>query len=608
MRPASPSSPGEAVAKLEACRLFDGPPRDFWPKFAQICAELVEAQATAIVVKLDGAWRIVAGWPQPREFPLAVAGPAFEALAQRAVDDGIATGPAGQAAPALLLVGLAMGEGAQDSVLAVALRRTAADDLLAAGSVLRMAADTPFLYQRQQLLNRTKREVENYAQALEVLAATNSQTRFLSVAMALVNELAARFHCSRASLGWTDGPYVRVKAISGTDHFEKRMAIVQRLEAAMEETRDQDEEILIPVPPDGTLVTRDHAAYAALEAVPTLLSSPVRIDGLPKGALLLERSAPPFTEADALALRVVADQVARRLDDLHKLDRWFGARWAAGFREWCAGFLGPKHTWVKVGALAGCLLLLLATFVPIPYRVDATFILRPDALQYVPAPFDGYLAAVPVRPGDLVPKGGLLVQMATADLRVEEASAMAEEQRYESEAEKAEAERQLSDMRVARAMQAESQSRLDLVRYRLSRAEMRAPFDGVVVEGDLRERIGAPLKTGDILMKFSQLKDLYIEMRVPERDIDLVAHSRRAEAAFASRPEDTFKITIVRIEPMASVDKDGNAFTLRGRLDGTASWFRPGMSGIAKVDAGWRSLLWIATHRMIDFLRLKLWW
>jgi GAF domain-containing protein len=115
---------------------------------------------------------------------------------------------------------------------------------------------------------------------------------------------------------------VRVIAISGTDHFEKRMAIVQRLEAAMEEARDQDEEILWPAPPDGTLITRDHAAYADLERVPSLLSSPIRVDGEPVGALLLERTSPPFSEADALALRVVCDQVARRLHDLHKLDRW----------------------------------------------------------------------------------------------------------------------------------------------------------------------------------------------------------------------------------------------------------------------------------------------
>jgi hypothetical protein len=32
------------------------------------------------------------------------------------------------------------------------------------------------------------------------------------------------------------------------------------------------------------------------------------------------------------------------------------------------------------------------------------------------------------------------------------------------------------------------------------------------------------------------------------------------------------------------------------------------MSGIAKVNVGERSLAWIGTHRLIDFLRLKLWW
>ena len=39
----------------------------------------------------------------------------------------------------------------------------------------------------------------------------------MGVAMALVNELAARFHCSRVALGWSDGPYVRARAISGSE-------------------------------------------------------------------------------------------------------------------------------------------------------------------------------------------------------------------------------------------------------------------------------------------------------------------------------------------------------------------------------------------------------
>jgi hypothetical protein len=32
------------------------------------------------------------------------------------------------------------------------------------------------------------------------------------------------------------------------------------------------------------------------------------------------------------------------------------------------------------------------------------------------------------------------------------------------------------------------------------------------------------------------------------------------------------------------------------------------MSGIAKINAPPRSLMWILTHRTADFLRMKLWW
>jgi multidrug resistance efflux pump len=201
-----------------------------------------------------------------------------------------------------------------------------------------------------------------------------------------------------------------------------------------------------------------------------------------------------------------------------------------------------------------------------------------------------------------------LLKLDTSDLRVERAAAAAERQRFASEAEKAEADKKLADLRAARAALAQAQARLDLVDYRLGRAEMRAPFDGVVVEGDLRERIGAPVKIGDVLMKVSKLEGLYVEMRVPERDVDLIAGSREAEVAFTTRPEDTFGVTLERIEPAAQVEREGSVFVVTGKLARGADWLRPGMSGVAKVESRSRTLAWIATHRLVDFLRLKLWW
>ncbi len=606
-------SSAETYARLESCRLYEGAVKTFWPLFARTCGELVSATATRVVVKADGVWRSVAIWPDAREFPFSVQGQPFAELAERALRERVIRVPASMdGAPGLLLLALATGEPADASLLAVAITPGNSEDVDQAAAVLRLAVDTPLLFQRQRQLDRVRRDVANYAQALEVLAATHVHTRFLPVAMSVINELASRHRCSRVSLGWKQGLVFHVKAVSGTDRFERRMEVVQRLEAAMEEAAEQDEEIAWPVWPDSDAVHRDHENYAKHERLGSLMSVPLRVDGEPCGVLTLERSETEaaFTEHDALALRVVADQVARRLDDLHRNDRWFGARWATEGRKWFAKFLGPKQTWLKASGIAGALVLGFALLVPLPYRVNANFIVRAEALLHLPAPFEGYLSTVLVRPGDLVKAGDLLLSLDQSDLRVERAAALAERQRFSSEVERAEADRKLADLRAAKAAFAQAQARLELIDYRLSRAEMRAPFDGVVVDGDLRERIGAPVKPGDVLMKVSRLAGLYVEMRVPERDIDLIARSKTADVAFTTRPEDAFAVRIERIEPAAQVEKEGNVFVVRGHLEQSkqAEWLRPGMSGVAKVESDRRTLAWIATHRLVDFLHLKFWW
>jgi multidrug resistance efflux pump len=598
----------EALARLETCRVFEGSAKEFWDLFTRTCAEIVHANAARVITRVQGEWRLVAGWPDPREFPLAMSGPAFLSLAEQAVAEMLAAVPA--TAPGrtgLLLVALA-GDAGEHVLLAVALLPGELEHLRAAGAVLRLASDTPLLYLRQRQLHQSKRDLVHYSLALEVLAATNAHTRFLSVAMALVNELAARFRAPRVALGWNQGAYVRVRAVSGTDRFESRMEAVQRLESVMEEARDQDEEILVPPPVDCEAITREHETYTRFEALRGLLSVPVRVEGDPVGVLVLERTDTPFDEDDAVAVRVIADQAARRLEDLARSDRWFGARWAAAWRLSLARLLGPTQTWTKLWALLLAALLIVSVTVPIPFRVSASFLVRAEALQFLPAPFDGYLSGVQVRPGDRVRRGDVLLQLDESDLLVEQAGALAEAVRYGAEAEKAEADRKLADFRAARALERQAQARLDLVRYRLSRCVVRAPFDGVVVEGDLHERIGAPVKAGDVLLKVSQLAGLYVEMRVPERDIDLVERSTRAEVAFTTRPEDRFTVGIERIEPSATADREGNAFLIRASLGDRADWVRPGMGGVARIDVGRRYALWIASHRLLDFLRLKLWW
>jgi hypothetical protein len=54
--------------------------------------------------------------------------------------------------------------------------------------------------------------------------------------------------------------------------------------------------------------------------------------------------------------------------------------------------------------------------------------------------------------------------------------------------------------------------------------------------------------------------------------------------------------------------KDGrNAFEVEARLEPGDAPLRPGLQGVAKIDAGTQSFAWIWTHRITDWLRLALW-
>ncbi len=387
------------------------------------------------------------------------------------------------------------------------------------------------------------------------------------------------------------------------------MALVSGLEQAMDEALEQDEEILWPAPEDCTAVVRDHEEFARAQGVPHLLSLPIRLETEPVGVLTLERAATAFTAREMQTLRLLCDHIARRLQSLKTHDRWWGARLLTTARERAVKLLGPEHTLAKLGGLVAFAALAVLVFGRAEYRVEAPFILKSDALAQITAPFEGFIDEVRVRVGDPVQAGQPLLALDTRELYLQEAAAIAERVRFLAEAQKAESENNVADMQIARASADEAAARLALVRYHLKQATVLAPFAGFVVEGDLRERISAPVKQGEVLVKVARIEAMFAEVSLPERDVHEVRAGKHGQIAFASRPQFTFPVAVERVEPIAEVRDKGNVFVVRAVLPaGAQPWWRPGMSGVCKIEAGRRGLLWIFTHRTVDFLRLYLWW
>ncbi|HET6487478.1 MAG TPA: efflux RND transporter periplasmic adaptor subunit [Spirochaetia bacterium] len=599
-----------SLEQLHQLGRYRGEPAQFWRSFLGILMSMADASAGAVLVRGAGKgapWRVAAREPpQADGLPDRLTG-GMDTVAEPCVRDGVTLwGADGERRAA---VHLDTGGGEELCLAALVLGRSSR---LAGPEVTRrllLAAHAPADYQARRVAVASAGQVESLAGALDLSVVLNDQNRFLPAAMAFCNEIAARLRCERVSLGWTEKGYIELQAASHVDRFDRKTDAVQLLEGAMEEALDQDADVLVPADGSGGAVSRDHQSFARAQDSRYLCSLPLRVEGAPVAVCTCERNTTPFTESELQRLRLLCDLAARRLADLKRWDRWFGARLAMGAKEGIGRLIGFEHTWLKVLGIILAAAVAVLLFASVKYRVTAPVELRTDDVAVLSAPYDGHIDKVDVRIGDTVQEGQELLALDQTDLLLAQAQIVAQEDAYQGELAKARASYSLADMRIAQARVEQAAAQYEQIRYHLDQAIVRAPFTGVVVEGDLRQRIGLPVHQGDTLFRMARIDRLYAQLRVSERDVRELANVTGGEIALASRPQESAPIALTRVEPEAVTESTGNVFIVDcGFPEGPAGWWRPGMTGVAKLDVGTRRLLWVLTHRTADFLRLRLWW
>jgi hypothetical protein len=429
-----------------------------------------------------------------------------------------------------------------------------------------------------------------------------------------------RHQADRVALGWWREPYIRLTAVNQHNRVEPRMTAVGEVEAAMEEAVEQDATIVWPElaaedesgteTPAAAEIVLQHKALAKAQGWQALCTLPLRHGGRIVGAVTWHRTEGIFTHEEASRYALVLDQIGPLLAERERRSGGIFRRIRRAAEAWLEKHANLRHPWPKLAGLTVALVLAASLLIHVPYRVEAEFNLRPRQQMIFSAPFDGFIAAAHVTPGDVVPAEGPLFALDDTGLRLEEAELLADLSRFAREREQAEAAGDLAQMRVAEARRDQVAARLQKLRRQIAQTVVRAPFAGTTLDdGDLAERLGAPVRQGDALLRFAQLDGLYFELSVPEADAPLIRPGGPVEIAFRGRPDEIQRARVARVEPEAVTQERGAFFIVRAEPETVPpEWWRPGMTGIAKLATEQRSLFDIFTRRLRDWLHLKLWW
>jgi RND family efflux transporter MFP subunit len=241
------------------------------------------------------------------------------------------------------------------------------------------------------------------------------------------------------------------------------------------------------------------------------------------------------------------------------------------------------------------------------FRLSAKTAIEGEVQRAAVAPFEGFIAEALVRAGDKVRQGQVLAVLDDRDLRLDHVKWESEKEQAERKHRDALARRDRSATRILAAQLAQAEAQLALTEEKLARTRLVAPFDGVVVAGDLSQMLGAPVEQGKVLFELAPLDSYRVVLKLDERDMSYVAFGQRGELALTGLTGHALAFTVKSVTSVSTPQEGRNFFRVEAQLDNAAAPLRPGMEGVGKIVAGERRLAWIWTRAFVDWLRIALW-
>ncbi len=444
----------------------------------------------------------------------------------------------------------------------------------------------------------------------DVLAAALKSTDRDEAATTAATVLAQHLSCERVSIGLQHPLTVQVHAISGMARFDARTDLVRRIEAAMDEAVTTGKTItyLASSPNDAGSVTA-HAQLSGHEAGNYICSVPLYNRDSVIGGVTFECHQDNAFSAEQVA---ICEQLAPLLGAVLVLKQREGQALLSRLKDDLIDaplrrLTGPQGFRWKLAASV-LVLVLLFSLLPGEFRVTAPAILEGKVQRALVAPFDSYITAEHARAGTAVNKGDVLAELDARDLKLERQKWNSQYEEYRKQYDKALASLEHAEARIAKTQAAQAAAQLALLDEQLARTQLLAPFDGVIIAGDLSQALGTPVERGQVLFEVAPLDDYRVILNVDQRDITYLAVGQAGEMTLSALPGKQFPLQVDRIASIYLIE-GSSAFRVEARIADAElrEALRPGLQGIGKVVIGDRSRLWIWSRRLIGWMRLQLW-
>ncbi|MBT8445697.1 MAG: HlyD family efflux transporter periplasmic adaptor subunit [Gammaproteobacteria bacterium] len=434
---------------------------------------------------------------------------------------------------------------------------------------------------------------------------------FQAAATAAVTALAEHLGCDRVSCGMARGGRIRMEALSGSASFDARSNLIVAIEAAMTESLAAGRTLHVPADASDGIHAPASPAHRQLsehghdESVCTV---PLRHAGESAGALVLERAADrPFSAVEIETLQAAADLLGPILKLKYDQERTLRGLAVDRAVRQLRRLSEParRRSALTIGAVTMAALLLL--FATGEFRVSAPVTLEGTIQRAAVVPYDGYVAAEHVRAGATVTTGQVMAELDDSDLRLERRNRLGEKDKLEKQYRKALADLDQAEARILRAQIEQADARLALLDEQLARTRITAPFDGVVIAGDLSRSLGAPVQRGDVLFEIAPLDGYRVVLEVDERDVPELAVGQTGRLTLSAMPGDRLPFIVTNIATIAADTPERTAFRVEADLEAPGATLRPGMQGIGKISIDRRSRIWIWTRRLVGWLQLTAW-